>query len=87
MNAIDGVIYLARCAVNEIVPDKEIVGSLDLDSVYQEASRHMITVAVGMSLIDSMDGRVYGNSVFNVDCNRYGVTMSVNNIRKSYQTE
>ena len=53
LNAIDGVIYLARCAVNEIVPDSEIVESLDLDAVYQESSRHMITAAVGMSLMEA----------------------------------
>lgn len=53
MNAIDGAIYLARCAVNEIVSDSEIVESLDLDAIYQEVSRHMISVAVGMSLMEA----------------------------------
>lgn len=53
MNLTDAVIYLAKCAVNEIVPDKEIVETLDLDAVYQEASRHMVTAMVGISLLSA----------------------------------
>lgn len=36
--------------MNAITPNKEIVEPLDLDEVYREASRHMITAMVGMSL-------------------------------------
>lgn len=53
MNTIEGVIYLAKCAVNEMIPDKEIVESLNLDDIYHEASRHMIAAIVGMSLVSA----------------------------------
>lgn len=53
MDAIDGVIYLTKCAVNEIVPDEAIVESLDLDAVYREASRHLVAAMIGMALKDA----------------------------------
>lgn len=52
MTIIDGVVYLAKCAINEQIPDKKMVDSLDLDAVYREASRHMIGALVGMALKD-----------------------------------
>ena len=50
MDVTEGLIYLCRCAVNEIVPEKEIVDGLDLDAVYREASRHKIAAMTGMAL-------------------------------------
>ena len=50
MNAVDGVIYLCRCAVNEQTADKDIINGLDLNEVYKEAKRHMITSIVGIAL-------------------------------------
>ena len=53
MDTIEGVIYLARCAVKEEKADKSVVDGLDLDAVYREASRHMIAAMCGMALKDA----------------------------------
>ena len=48
--ATDEVIYLAACAVNGTVPDKDRVAEMNLDRVFAIAERHMIAAAVGMAL-------------------------------------
>ena len=42
--------YLVGCVVNEVRPDVERVAAIDLDAVYQEASRHMLDAAAAMAL-------------------------------------
>ena len=48
--AIEGVIYLAGCAVSKQTPDKARVEEWDLDHLYEAAKRHMLTAAVGTAL-------------------------------------
>ena len=50
MNTADGVIYLCRCAVNEQIADRDIIDSLDLNEVFRESKRHMISSIVGIAL-------------------------------------
>ena len=44
------VIYLASCAVNNKIPDKEKTADMDLDAVYSYADRHMIGAMVAFAL-------------------------------------
>lgn len=51
--AIEGVIYLSRCAVNGFVPDTNRVNQYNLDYLYIMAQGHMISAMVGMALKDA----------------------------------
>ncbi|MBR6089368.1 MAG: nucleotidyltransferase family protein [Anaerolineaceae bacterium] len=42
--------YLVGCAVDGVIPDAERVSRMDLDAVYQEAGRHMLSAAAAMAL-------------------------------------
>ena len=44
------VIYLAGCAVNEIVPAADRIKSMNLDLVYAVADRHMLKAVIAMAL-------------------------------------
>ena len=44
------LIYLIACAVNGVKPDPNRVTSMDLDSIYTLASRHMLAAAVAPAL-------------------------------------
>ena len=48
--AMENVIYLSRCAVNGVNPDRERVGNMDLAALYAAADRHMMTAVVAMAL-------------------------------------
>ena len=48
--AMDGVVYLVSCAVNEKVPNAEKIAALNLPHVYAAAQRHLLIAAVGMAL-------------------------------------
>ena len=48
-NAMD-VVYLAACAVNDIVPDAERVRVMELPHLYQVANRHLLTGITAMTL-------------------------------------
>ena len=50
MNTSEAVIYLAGCAVNGTVPERETVEQMDLDAVYALAQRHMLSAAVAAAL-------------------------------------
>ena len=50
VDAAENVIYLARCAVKETIPDRARITSMDLDSVYTCAQKHMLGAIVAMSL-------------------------------------
>ena len=54
------LIYLCRCAVNEIIPNEAVIATLDLDAVFAAASAHMVAAAVAMALQSAgcMDGRI-----------------------------
>ena len=49
-SAIDDVIYLVSCAVNEKKPDPEKVAAMDISNVYTASRQHMLTAAAGMAL-------------------------------------
>lgn len=51
--AIEDVIYLAACAVNETVPDDERAAGMNMPDVFRAAKAHMLTAAVGMALISA----------------------------------
>ena len=44
------LIYLAACAVNQTPPDTERTKNMDLDALYKNASRHMMTAITAMAL-------------------------------------
>lgn len=48
--AIDWVIYLSACAVNDIVPDREKVSKMNLEQLYKAADDHMMTAVVCYAL-------------------------------------
>lgn len=48
--AIQYVIYLAGCAVNDIPPDQQLLADMDPEQVYEAASHHSLAAAVGMAL-------------------------------------
>ena len=50
LRAINDVIYLASCVVNNKSPDKEKTEKMDLDQLYQAANKHMLTAIVGYAL-------------------------------------
>lgn len=49
-NTIDIIIYLAACALKDIVPDKEIIKTVDFEKLYKKAIRHSMTVITYMAL-------------------------------------
>lgn len=49
-NVTELMIYLARCAVNGKIPAAERLEGLDLDALFQAASRQIMTSIVGMAL-------------------------------------
>ena len=44
------LIYLVSCAVNGVTPDAERVAGMDLDAIYNLASRHMLAATVAPAL-------------------------------------
>ena len=48
--AMDDVIYLASCMVNEAVPDAGRAAEMNLDRLYAAADRHMLTGIIGYAL-------------------------------------
>ena len=48
--AIDGVIYLAGCAVKQEAPDRQRIAAMNLEQVYATAEKHKVGAAVGMAL-------------------------------------
>ena len=48
--AQEWVIYLVSCAVNQTIPNKERISSVDFSAVYKAAERHLLTSAVAFSL-------------------------------------
>ncbi len=48
--SIDEVIYLCTCAVNGEVPDKERIGSINLEHLYKAAYKHNLCAIVGYAL-------------------------------------
>lgn len=44
------LIYLASCAVNNTVPDRDRVAVMDLSALYKTARRHMMTAITAMAL-------------------------------------
>ncbi len=50
--AID-LIYICKCAVKGIAPSKEYLMDLEIDLLYQEANRHMLSAVVGSVLINA----------------------------------
>nr|MBQ4458050.1 nucleotidyltransferase family protein [Clostridia bacterium] len=51
--AIEGVIYLCRCAVSSSVPEADKVKRYNLEHLYNVACHHMIASMVGMTLRDA----------------------------------
>lgn len=49
-NQVDNVVYLARCAVDNIEPDSKLIGAMDLDAVYRVAERHMLASVCDITL-------------------------------------
>jgi len=50
MTTEDAVIYLAACAVNEAIPDKELISDIDSEEVINFAKRHRISCCVAIAL-------------------------------------
>ena len=48
--ALDDLIYLVSCAVQESVPDRSRVEAMDLAALYTAADRHMLTAAAAYAL-------------------------------------
>lgn len=48
--ACNDVIYLCKCAVNGVAADREAVGAMDLDAVFELACAHRLASAVAMGL-------------------------------------
>ena len=48
--AVDHVIYLCGCAVNDTVPDKNIINTFNLVHLLKAAKRHTLTAAVAYAL-------------------------------------
>lgn len=48
--AINEVIYLAGCAVNGKIPDKERIRNYSLENIYQAADKHLLTAVTGYAL-------------------------------------
>lgn len=46
----DNLIYLVSCAVNGVTPDGSRVAGMDLDAIYNLASRHMLAATVAPAL-------------------------------------
>lgn len=51
--AVEGVVYLCRCAVNSITPDPEKVRNYNTDHLFEVAKRHLITAMTGFALRDA----------------------------------
>ena len=49
-SAIDDVIYLAGCVVNNRIPDQARVKKINLDHLYQASQKHMLTAIVDYAL-------------------------------------
>ena len=50
MTTEEAVIYLTSCAVNEEIPDKELISDIDPEEVLNFAKRHRISCCVAMAL-------------------------------------
>ena len=50
MTTEEAVIYLSSCAVNEEIPDKELISGIDPEEVLTFAKRHMISCCVAIAL-------------------------------------
>ena len=50
MTTEDAVIYLASCAVNEKIPDKDLISEIDPEEVLKFAKRHSISCCVAIAL-------------------------------------
>ena len=48
--AINALIYLCSCAINETDPDKEKIASLNLHNLYKVSHEHMLTAICGKTL-------------------------------------
>lgn len=48
--AMQGLVYLSSCAVNQTVPDAQKIAALDLEQLYEAADRHMMTSLAAMAL-------------------------------------
>ena len=48
--AAQNLIYLAGCALNGAVPDRERLAGMDLAALYREAARHMMTAVTALAL-------------------------------------
>lgn len=48
--ASENMIYLVSCAVNETIPDKNRIKSMNLPTLYKAADRHLLTAAVAFAL-------------------------------------
>lgn len=50
---VSDLCYLVSCAVNDRVPDRERISSMDVDAILKLASKHMIGAAAAMALQDA----------------------------------
>lgn len=48
--SVQDTVYLLSCAVNNIVPDSDKLNNMDLDSIYNLASKHMVSASVAVAL-------------------------------------
>ncbi len=48
--AVYDLIYLCSCAVNGIAPEKDAVDSMDLEGVFSQAEKHLLTAAADFAL-------------------------------------
>ena len=48
--AMEDVIYLCRCAVNDIIPEKEKTDKMNLEYLFQAAQKHSLSAVVAHSL-------------------------------------
>lgn len=68
MDVQESIIYLVKCAAKCIVPEKNLIGSMDLEKVYDLAKKHKISCCIAVTLesagySDMTSSKVISNSM------------------------
>ncbi|MCD7922657.1 MAG: nucleotidyltransferase family protein [Clostridiales bacterium] len=64
LDAAYGMVYLAACAVNNHIPDRERTEQMDLEKVYALSRFHGMTSLIGMAAESAFNGRLPDNPLF-----------------------
>ncbi len=83
---VQDMIYLVSCAVNQQIPDKTLVETMQSDAVYDLAEKHMLSACVAFALEsagckDARSSRIIGKALQKTII--YGNTM--NSLKKAFE--